>query len=157
MSASATLLDEAFGTRMMYGVAEWKDVPEVVRSSFYVIHKAFRHYEKRLDRCEHRVAYCMDRQAQIDAELRTWGHIEAKVSTSSGTLNLYRKELECKVDRSVFLSSLNAAIKDISALWTRSTSEKIEAHAQRIDTAITKIKRAISRKLKHVKGTKDAT
>ncbi|KAH9072508.1 hypothetical protein Ae201684P_022085 [Aphanomyces euteiches] len=43
---------------MLQGTAEWSGVPEVVRSSFYVLHKTLRSYDKRLDRCEKAIVDC---------------------------------------------------------------------------------------------------
>ncbi|KDO33267.1 hypothetical protein SPRG_02076 [Saprolegnia parasitica CBS 223.65] len=52
MPSAALLLEEAFGKHMLVGAAEWRDVPDVVRSSLYVLQKVLRHLDARLSRCE---------------------------------------------------------------------------------------------------------
>ncbi|EQC34236.1 hypothetical protein SDRG_08438 [Saprolegnia diclina VS20] len=52
MPSAALLLEEAFGKHMLTGAAEWREVPDVVRSSLYVLQKVLLHLDARLSRCE---------------------------------------------------------------------------------------------------------
>ncbi|KAF0695338.1 Aste57867_13849 [Aphanomyces stellatus] len=150
LSSSSSVLEEAFGRRMLDGTAEWTDVPEVVRSSFYVLHKALRNYDRRLSRCEKSIADALARQARVELECgRQRYHAGASATVEREMhqqLALYKDELECKVDRSVFFATL----QDVHVNHSNALVDKIQAHASRLDGTLLEMKSILSKKVRDV-------
>ncbi|OQR84262.1 hypothetical protein ACHHYP_13674 [Achlya hypogyna] len=126
MPSGSVLMDEAFGHQMLEGTAEWREVPEVVRSSFYVLHKVLRRMDQRLARCE-----------QV---------VPAIAPTAE-----WQAELACKVDRSVFLSTLHASSASLQDECLRAVHDKVDAVVTRIDTLVMTLKKGLARRLQRAK------
>ncbi|RHY97614.1 hypothetical protein DYB37_004000 [Aphanomyces astaci] len=162
---SCTVLEEAFGRRMLDGTAEWSDVPEVIRSSFYVLHKSWRGYDKRLSRCEKSLAACLDRQARIELELVQQSRRDALCMPSArGTsseneltelqqkMSALKDELAYKLDKVGFLTTMDGAMRVTHDEHTKHITEKLQAHSSRVETTLLKMKTVLSRKLVAVEG-----
>ncbi|KAF0755304.1 hypothetical protein AaE_005023 [Aphanomyces astaci] len=145
---------------MLDGTAEWSDVPEVIRSSFYVLHKSWRGYDKRLSRCEKSLAACLDRQARIELEQVQQSRRDALCMPSArGTsseneltelqqkMSALKDELAYKLDKVGFLTTMDGAMRVTHDEHTKHITEKLQAHSSRVETTLLKMKTVLSRKL----------
>ncbi|KAF1316554.1 hypothetical protein FI667_g15309, partial [Globisporangium splendens] len=85
-----TLLKHAFGKSMLAGTDEWRDVAEVVRSSFLIVSKEIKCQDARL-----RVLEDNHQQQQMEREERDrWSVVHAQLKLFSDELQLLTQELQ---------------------------------------------------------------
>ncbi|KAG9412808.1 hypothetical protein AC1031_015707 [Aphanomyces cochlioides] len=131
---------------MLQGTAEWSGVPEVVRSSFYVLHKTLRSYDKRLDRCEKAIVDCHARFG-LNKHQATVKSAQTPLDMDELLLPV-QEALKSKLDHAEINSLVQVIVHDLEATQLTLINEKLQQQAAHFESALLNTRSTLSRKLK---------
>ncbi|KAF0723182.1 hypothetical protein Ae201684_017803 [Aphanomyces euteiches] len=129
---------------MLQGTAEWSGVPEVVRSSFYVLHKTLRSYDKRLDRCEKAIVDC---HARFERNKRQASVKSAQTPLDMDELLLpVQGALKSKLDHAEVDTLVQMIVHDLHATQLTLVKEKLQQQAAHFESALLNTRSTLAKK-----------